>query len=251
LIALLPVPGLPLVAAGDDLAGLVLARLAATGQALATGDVVVVAQKIVSKAEGRLVDLATVTPGAEARDWSRRLGKDARLLQLILDESVRVVRHRAPGLIICEHRLGHVMANAGIDQSNVTGDDEHALLLPVDPDASARALRQALEAATGQRLGVIIADSFGRPWRVGVTGVAIGVSGLPAVIDRRGAPDIFGRPLRTTDIGIADEIASAASLLMGQADEACPVVVVRGLDLPFADAGMRGALRSPDEDLFR
>lgn len=243
--------GLPRVQPGDDLAALTLAALDRQRLALQPGDVLVYAQKIVSKAEGRIVDLASVEPSARAQELAVAVAKDARLVELILRESVRVVRHRTNVLIV-EHRLGYVMANAGIDQSNVDHDGtERALLLPENPDASAAALRTELAARSGVAVGVIVNDSFGRPWRRGAVGVALGCAGVAAVRDLRGTPDLYGRRLRVTDVGVADEIASAASMVMGQAGEGLPVVLVRGL----ADTGppqtAQALLRSPQEDLFR
>ena len=245
------VPGLPVVRAGDDLAALLLAGLERAGLALAAGDVVVVAQKVVSKSEGRMVDLATVTPSSRALELGVIVQKDPRLVELVLGESRRVVR-MAKDVLIVEHRLGFVMANAGVDQSNVAapGGGEFALLLPEDPDGSARRLRAALAERTGVAVGIVISDSFGRPWRVGTVGVAIGAAGLRSVLDLRGQPDLFGRQLKVTVVGHGDEIAAAASLVMGQAAEACPMVLVRGLagggDIPAA-----ALLRPPKEDLFR
>ncbi len=216
------------------------------------GDVIVVAQKIVSKAEGRTVDVATVTPSPAAEKLAAEIGKDPRLVEIVLSESRRVVRSR-PNLMIVEHRLGFVMANAGVDQSNVAPADgiQRALLLPVDPDASAEALRVKLSARFDVPLAVIISDSFGRAWRRGTVGVAIGAAGLPSLIDLRGQPDLFGRTLEVSIIGFADEIAAAASLLQGQAAEARPVVLVRGLDWSAPDAPARELLRPDSEDLFR
>lgn len=250
-LELTALPGLPLVNEGDDLATLVIEGLGRAGLHLQEGDVLVLAQKIVSKAEGRIVDLAAVTPSPEALALAGQVLKDPRLVELVLRESRRVVRAR-PHVLIVEHRLGLIMANAGIDQSNVEAEGrEMALLLPEDPDASAHALRARLHATCGAQIGVIINDSFGRPWRRGTTGVAIGAAGLPALADRRGAPDLFGRPLQVTEIGHADEIAAAASLLMGAADEGRPVVLVRGLDWT-APAGRAADLIRPEaEDLFR
>ena len=230
-----------MVRAGDDLAALVLTP----GVTPRSDDVLVLAQKIVSKAEGREVRLADVEPGARAEELARETGKDARVVELILQESVRVVRAR-PNLIIVQHRLGHTMANAGIDQSNVSEHgDERALLLPLDPDASAAAL--------SARLGcpVIISDSFGRAWRRGTVGVAIGCAGLPALVDLRGKPDLFGRELHVTLTGFADEIAAAAGLLMGQAAEGQPAVLVRGLRWTAAACPATELVRPAQEDLFR
>jgi coenzyme F420-0:L-glutamate ligase / coenzyme F420-1:gamma-L-glutamate ligase len=244
-VELLAVPGLPLVKAGDDLASLLSAALAGDCAPRA-GDVLVLAQKIVSKAEGRMVDLASVTPSPRAVALAAEVQKDPRLVELILSESVRVVRSR-PNVLIVEHRLGFVMANAGIDQSNVAPQDgvERALLLPRDPDGSAAALSARLG------LPVLIIDSFGRAWRKGTTGIAIGAAGLPSIIDMRGQADMFGRVLQVTMPAFADELAAAASLVMGQAAEGQPAVLVRGLTwtapvLPAADL-----IRASSEDLFR
>jgi len=240
-VSLTALPGLPMVQAGDDLAALLQAGLARVGSA--AGDVLAVAQKIVSKAEGRSIRLADVTPSPAARALAEETGKDPALVELILSESVRVVRAR-PNLIIVEHKLGFVMANAGIDQSNV-GDEGHALLLPVDPDASAAALSARLG------LPVVITDSFGRAWRRGTVGVAIGVAGLPAMLDLRGQPDLFGRELRVSITGFADEIAAAAGLVMGQGAEARPAVLVRGLAWEAPATPASALVRVGAEDLFR
>jgi coenzyme F420-0:L-glutamate ligase/coenzyme F420-1:gamma-L-glutamate ligase len=217
-----------------------------------TQDVVVIAQKIVSKAEGRTVELATVKPSARAVALAQEVQKDPRLVELILSESVRVVRSR-PNVLIVEHRLGYVMANAGIDQSNVGPTDgvERALLLPIDPDGTAERLRDQLTAHFGVALAVVITDSFGRAWRRGTAGIAIGAGGLPALLDLRGNPDLFGRALQVSISGFADEIASAASLVMGQGDEAQPVVLVRGLGWTAAANPAHELVRPASEDLFR
>jgi coenzyme F420-0:L-glutamate ligase / coenzyme F420-1:gamma-L-glutamate ligase len=245
------IPGFPMVQAGDDLASLIAEAVTAADMPLHNGDVVVVAQKIVSKAEGRTVDLATVTPTAEAVALAAKVEKDPRIVQVVLSESVRVVRSR-PNLMIMQHRLGFVMANAGVDQSNVAPADgvPRALLLPVDPDGSAETIRLALATRFGVKLGCIISDSFGRPWRRGTAGVAIGCAGLPSLIDLRGQPDLFGRTLEVSIIGFADEIAAAASLLQGQAAEGQPVIVVRGLTWSAPDASVADLVRPPEEDLF-
>jgi coenzyme F420-0:L-glutamate ligase/coenzyme F420-1:gamma-L-glutamate ligase len=249
-VQIVALPGMPMVRAGDDLAALIEAALARAGLRLQSQDVVVVAQKIVSKAEGRAVDLATVTPSARAVELAAEVQKDPRVVELILSESVRVVRAR-PGLLIMEHRLGFVMANAGVDHSNVAGQPEQALLLPRDPDGSAEALRARLSATAGVPLGVIINDSFGRAWRRGIVGIAIGAAGVPALIDLRGKPDLFGRALQVSISGFADEIAAAASLVMGQGDEGQPVALVRGLAWDAPDMPVAGTIRPPAEDLFR
>jgi coenzyme F420-0:L-glutamate ligase / coenzyme F420-1:gamma-L-glutamate ligase len=247
-LELLAVPGLPMVQPGDDLTALIADR----APPLHDRDVLVIAQKVVSKAEDRSVDLATVTPSARATELATEVGKDPRLVEVILSESTRVVRSR-PNLLIMQHRLGFVMANAGADHSNVARSDgiDRALLLPLDPDRSAAAIRAELEARFRVRLGVIISDSFGRPWRRGTVGVAIGSAGLPSLIDMRGRPDLFGRTLEVTVIGFADEIAAAAGLLQGQAAEAQPVVIVRGLTWTAPDAPVNELVRPPEEDLFR
>jgi coenzyme F420-0:L-glutamate ligase/coenzyme F420-1:gamma-L-glutamate ligase len=242
---------IPTVHAGDDLGALILAATELAGLQLQDGDVLVLAQKIVSKAENRRVRLADVPPSARAEALAAEAAKDPRLVELILRESAQVLRCR-PGVIIVEHRLGFVMANAGIDASNVEPPDgEFVLLLPENPDASAAALRQRLREATGADLGVIINDSFGRAWRLGTVGTAIGVAGLPGLADLRGQPDRAGRPLQTTEVGHADEIAAAASLLMGQAAEGRPVVHIRGLTYPRRDGAASELVRPPHLDLFR
>ena len=244
------VPGLPMIGAGDDLPALIMAAMARSGQELHHRDVVVIAQKIVSKAEGRTVDLADVVPSAQAVALANEVGKDPRLVEVVLSDSVKVVRSR-PNLMIMQHRLGFVMANAGVDQSNIAEADGHqrALLLPLDPDGSAEAVRLALRRHAD--VGVIISDSFGRPWRRGTTGVAIGSAGIPSVIDLRGQSDLFGRRLEVSIIGFADEIAAAASLLQGQAAEAQPVVIVRGLAWQAPDVPVADVIRPPEEDLFQ
>jgi len=245
------VHGLPLFGPGDDLASVIGEALAA-GDPLQDGDVVVVAQKIVSKVEGRAVLLSEVTPGETARAAAAASGKDAAVVELIERESVELMRVR-PGVVIARHRLGHVLANAGIDASNVPAEaGETALLWPVDPDASARALRLALEGRFGVKLAVVVSDSLGRAWRLGTTGSAIGCSGLKPLRDRRGEHDLFGRVLQATLIGVADEIAGAASLVMGEGDEGLPVAVVRGAIYDRDEtAGVGAMLRPLDEDMFR
>jgi coenzyme F420-0:L-glutamate ligase / coenzyme F420-1:gamma-L-glutamate ligase len=251
-IALTPLPDIPMVRPGDDLAGLLIAACARSALAPTDGDVVVVAQKIVSKAEGRYVDLANVRPSPRAQSLAAEVDKDPRLIEVILGESRRVVRHR-PGVLIVEHRLGFIMANAGVDRSNVdpAAGAEPVLLLPRDPDASAARLLERLTAHFRKRLGVIITDSWGRAWRRGTVGVALGAAGLPSLMDMRGRPDLFGHELRVTQTGFADEIASAASLLMGQADEARPVVLVRGLAWEAPASPAATLIRAAEEDLFR
>jgi coenzyme F420-0:L-glutamate ligase/coenzyme F420-1:gamma-L-glutamate ligase len=221
---------------------------------VADGDVVVIAQKIISKAEGRHVNLEVIAPSVAAIKLARRAEKDPRVVELILQESAEVLRVR-PGLIIVEHRLGFVCANAGIDHSNVTSPkgegDDWVLLLPENPDLSAEKIRASIVAASGQKIGVLIIDSHGRPWRLGTIGVAIGIAGLPGLVDLRGQDDLFGFRLQSTEVGVADELAGAASLLMGQAAEGTPVVHIRGLPYPLRDGRMVELLRPKDMDLFR
>lgn len=251
-VALLPIVGLPEVHPGDDLAALLLAALAEAALQLRPGDVLAVAQKIVSKAEGRLVKLADVTPGAEAERVAAEVDKDPRLVELILRESEAISRMRR-GVLIVRHRLGFTSANAGIDRSNVpqAPGEELVLLLPEEPDRSAAHLRAELAERAGVDVGVVITDSHGRPFRQGTAGVAIGVAGLPALWDRRGEPDRQGYLLQHTEVGLADEIAAAASLVMGQAAESVPAVLVRGLRLPPGDGRARDLYRPPDLDLYR
>ena len=226
-VEMLTLSGVPLVREGDDLAALIVEAVERVKLTPRDGDIFVVAQKIVSKAEGRMVDLSTIAPSARAIALAQRVEKDPRLVELILSQSVTIVLAK-PGMLLVEHRLGFVMPNAGVDQSNVDFADG-ALLLPVDPDASAEALRDRLSSRYRARLAVIINDSVSRPWRNGICGVAIGCAGLPVLNDLRGQTDLFGRTLRFTITGYADEIASAASLVMGQSDEGTPVAMMRGL----------------------
>jgi coenzyme F420-0:L-glutamate ligase/coenzyme F420-1:gamma-L-glutamate ligase len=251
-VTLTPLSGVKLVEPGDDLGAITVAALRGNGVVPEVGDVLVVAQKIVSKAEGRYVDVTTVQPSERAVALAAEVDKDPRFVEVVLSEAKRVVRHR-PGLLIVEHSLGFVMANAGIDHSNVAAPDggERVLLLPVDPDGSAHTLRQRLMDVFGVAIGIIISDSFGRPWRKGTVGVAIGAAGLPAFVDLRGHPDLFGRELLVTETGFADEIAAAAGLLMGQADEAIPIVLVRGLVWSTSDQPAAALVRPAEHDLFR
>ena len=251
-VTLTPLAGIPLVGEGDDVARLVGDAIDAAGIAPADFDVIVVTQKIVSKAQGRRVRLADVEPSPRAIELAASLDKDPRMVEVVLAESNAVVA-RGHGVLITEHRSGHVMANAGVDRSNVnhSGDDEAVLLLPLDPDASAAQLRHALEARFGCRLAVVISDSAGRAWRNGVVGLAIGAAGLPSLIDLRGAPDLFGEPLKVTLNGFADQIASAANLVAGEADEGTPAVHVRGLAWSDAPAPARALVREREFDLFR
>ncbi len=249
-LRLVALPGIPEVTPGASLVNLLLAALTSANQTLQAGDILVLAQKIVSKAEGRAVALASVTPSPRAHQIAAEANKDPRLVELMLRESHAVLRVK-PGIIITEHRLGFVMANAGIDQSNVPGGDDTALLLPQDPDASARALRGELGNKTDVDIGVLIIDSFGRAWRHGVTGIAIGVAGLPALVDLRGGKDREGRVLKVTQVAAADELAAAASLVMGQADDGVPAVLVRGFHYARRESSVQELIRPEVEDLFR
>jgi coenzyme F420-0:L-glutamate ligase/coenzyme F420-1:gamma-L-glutamate ligase len=249
-LTLTPLPGFPMVETGDDLGVMILEGLQKAGISLEDGDVLVLAQKIVSKAEGRKVDLRTIEPGPEALALAEETEKDPRLVEMILRESDHVVRKRL-GLIIVEHKRGFVCANAGIDHSNVAGSEDWVLLLPEDPDASAQALRSQLEETSGKRLGVSIIDSHGRAWRNGIVGITIGLSGLPGVVDRRGEQDIFGYEMRVTEVGAADELAAAASLVMGQVAEGTPVVHARGFPYALREAQLGELLRPKEKDMFR
>ena len=253
-LVLTPLPGIPLIRRGVDLVKVVLGAIDRAGLTMLDGDILVLAQKIVSKSEGRMVDLSTIEPSKYARDLAIQTGKDARLLELILQESNVVLRTRS-GVIIVEHRLGFVCANAGIDHSNVASDgsgtEEWVLLLPADPDATAQAFRQRFEAASEARLGVMIIDSHGRAWRQGTVGVAIGLAGMPGLVDLRGQQDLFGYKLRITQVGAADELAAAASLMMGQAAEGTPVIHARGFPYSLREATLGELLRQKEQDLFR
>lgn len=250
-LSLTALAGLPEIEAGDSLSALILAALDRGERVLCAGDVLVVAQKIVSKAEGRRVRLADVQPSAQALALAEQAQKDPRLMELVLSEAREVLRVK-PGVVIVEHRLGFVMANAGIDQSNLAPNEpESALLLPENPDASAEQLRADIAAARGVDVGVIINDSFGRAWRTGVTGVAIGVAGVPALVDMRGRTDRAGRVLKVTEIAAADELAAAASLVMGQAGEGLPVVLARGFPYALRAGSAAELVRPRAQDLFR
>lgn len=244
----------PLIRPGDDLARVALGSMHASGLEFADGDILILAQKIVSKAEGRQVALDGVTPGPAAAELAKQIGKDPRLVELILSESQEVVRTR-PNLIVVRHRLGLVLANAGIDLSNVGagegyGEGPQALLLPTDPDASASRLREAIHGATDKWVAVLVIDSLGRAWRMGTIGTAIGVAGMPALLDMRGWPDLNGRRLESSELGLADEIAAAASLAMGQAGEGRAMVLVRGLPAMAQTGNAADLIRPAQMDLF-
>ena len=251
-LALIALPGIPLVRPGDDLASILIAGIEAMGHAPQNRDVLVIAQKIVSKAEGRYRRLDEIAPGPRAQEIARQSHKDPRLIEVVLSESNEILRCRRD-VVITEHRLGFVMANAGVDQSNIDHEGaERVLLLPADPDGTCHELKRRLDAHFGVALGVIINDSFGRAWRNGVVGVALGAAGLPSLVDMVGEADLFGRTLRVTQIALADEIAAAASLVMGQAAERQPAVLVHGLDWgERTETSARALLRPKELDLFR
>jgi coenzyme F420-0:L-glutamate ligase/coenzyme F420-1:gamma-L-glutamate ligase len=251
---LIALEGFPMIQAGDHLPSLIETALLENQVSLQENDVLVIAQKIISKAEGRQVDLRDVTPSAEAIRLAEMVQKDPRVVELILQESTSVLRHR-PGLIVSEHKLGIVCANAGIDRSNVRQGDgpenESVLLLPEDPGKSAGEIRDHLEERLGCKIGILVIDSHGRAWREGTVGISIGFSGLPGIVDKVGDPDLFGYELKVTRIAAVDELAGAASLLMGQADEGLPVVHVRGFPYPLREGTFSELLRDVDKDLFR
>ncbi len=251
-LTLVALPGIPEVECGAPLVELLRSAVERAGKTLESGDVLVVAQKIVSKAEGRAVRLSGVTPSARALELAHIVEKDPRLVELMLRESRAVLRAKR-GVLIVEHRLGFVMASAGIDQSNVAGGhgEETALLLPEDPDRSARRIQEGVRNACGAEVGIVINDSFGRAWRNGVVGVAVGVAGIPALVDLRGRPDREGRPLRVTQVAAADELAAAASLIMGQSDEGYPAVLARGFPYARRASSVDELIRPCAEDLFR
>jgi coenzyme F420-0:L-glutamate ligase / coenzyme F420-1:gamma-L-glutamate ligase len=250
-LTLTALAGLPLIKPGDDLAALLIAALQRMRIVPQNKDIIVIAQKVVSKAEGRFVDLKSIVPSPRAIALAEEVNKDARLVEVILSESDEIIRKQRDILIVA-HRLGFIMANAGVDQSNVGGEgDEQVLLLPRDPDASAAALKTRLDREFGVDLGIVINDSFGRPWRYGVVGVTLGAAGLPVLGNMIGKPDLFGRKLRVTEIAVADEIAAAASLLMGQGAEGQPAVLLRGLDWDAPATAASVLLRPKQTDLFR
>ena len=242
MIELHPVVGLPEIEPGDDLAALIAERAD-----LADGDILVVAQKVVSKAEGRLRDMREITPSGQALEIAKRNGSDPRQVQAVLDESVRLVRTER--VIIAQTRHGYICANAGVDHSNVPGG-EILCLLPVDPDASAARLRDQLRERTRRTVAVIVSDTFGRAWRIGIQNVALGVAGMPAVVDYRGRDDDFGRTMLGTVVAVADELAGAAELAMGKTDRV-PAVIIRGYRAEGAPGTGHELIRPPEEDMFR
>jgi coenzyme F420-0:L-glutamate ligase/coenzyme F420-1:gamma-L-glutamate ligase len=238
---------LPLVKKGDDIPGLIITAVGGSGLEIEDGDIIVVTEKIVSKAQGRLLPLESVVPSRKAQDLARVTGKDPRLVELILGESREVVR-AGEGHLIVETRDGHILANAGIDQSNIPGG--FVKLPPLDPDGVAEEIRGEIMRRTGKRVGVVISDSVGRPFRSGSIGVAIGSSGLASLYDRRGEKDLYGRELEVTQVGVADCIASTANLVGGEAAEGIPVVLIRGLDFP-GEGRAADLVRPREQDLFR
>lgn len=254
MLTLVPLSGIPIIRQGDNLADIVLNSIQESNIALEDHDILVFAQKIVSKAEGRTINLASVTPSQRALELAQQTEKDPRLVELILRESNEILRTRL-GTIIVEHKLGFVCANAGIDHSNVAGmgntAEEWVLLLPAEPDRAAEMIRQKIESKTSKQVGVLIIDSHGRAWRNGTVGVAIGIAGLPGLQDLRGKPDLFGFTLRITQVGVADELAAAASLVMGQAAEGTPVIHVRGFPYSLREGSLKELIRPKEQDLFR
>lgn len=249
-LVLTTLPNIPLVERGNDLTRIILNALRDAAVELQDNDVIAIASKIVSKAEGRVIRLSQVIPSEVASELAAKTAKDPREVELMLQESSAIVRAR-PGLIVTRHRLGFVSANAGIDHSNVQeGADDHVLLLPLAPDASAQKIRAEIQAETGHQVAVIIADSHGRPHRLGTVGIAIGSAGLPALEDWRGRQDLFGYELKYTDIGLADMLASAAMLLFGQAREGTPVVHVRGATWNGPAGTAHDLVRPPELDMF-
>jgi len=253
LLSLTPLQNIPLIRQNDNLADILLKSLQETNIELHDDDILVLAQKIVSKSEGRMVNLATVTPSDRALDLAEKSKKDPRIVELTLQESNEILRVRV-GTIIVEHKLGFVCANAGIDHSNVAGDgnkEEYVLLLPENPDQSARTIREQIKQKTGITTGVMIIDSHGRAWRNGTVGICIGLSGIPALVDERGWKDLFGYTLQITVVGVADELAAAASLVMGQAAEGIPAVHVRGFPYPLGEGSLKELIRPKEQDMFR
>ena len=254
MLTLTPLLNIPLIRHDDNLADILVNALQDTNIALQDNDILVLAQKIVSKAEGRMVNLATVTPSKQAIDLAQKADKDARVVELMLQESKEILRVHS-GTIIVEHKLGFICANAGIDHSNVAGvgdtNEEYVLLLPENTDKSAAEIRTKIESATNKKIGVLIIDSHGRAWRNGTVGIAIGISGIPGLVDLRGDKDLFGYTLRVTQVGAGDELAAAASLIMGQAAEGTPVVHVRGFPYKLRESALKELIRPKDQDLFR
>lgn len=247
-IHIIPLSGLPLIESGDDLAELLLDAIKSSGLRLLDKDVLVVTHKIVSKAEGRMIRSSEIVPSAAARKIAEEIEMDPYQVQLVLDESVRVVRKRK-GLIITQHKNGWICANAGVDFSNAP--DDYYVRLPLNPDHSAHKIRQGLEQYFGAKIGVVISDSHGRPFRLGVSGVALGVSGLPGLVDRTGETDLYGYKLKNTQVALADLIDNAALLVMGESNEGIPAALIRGLLFEGRDGSGRELIRPDEMDLFR
>ncbi len=252
-LSIIPVKGLPDIHAGDDISEIIIYNARSHNIHICSSDILIITQKIISKSEGRMVDLRTIKPSLNAKRISRITQKNPELIQLILDESKKVLRIRK-GLIIVRHKLGFVCANAGIDHSNTVQGEESrhfVLLLPEDPDKSARNIQTKIEAQTGCKVGVLIIDSHGRAWRNGTVGATIGIAGVPGIVDMRGKFDLYGYKLRATIIAAADELAAAASLVMGQADESIPCVIARGFPYPLRESNLQELIRSEKNDLFK
>lgn len=249
-----PLFGIPEIHPGDPLDEIILEASSRQGVVPEDGDIYILAQKVVSKAENRFFNYAKLEVSEQAAEIAKQCGKDPQFVELVLSEAKSVVRV-APGLLIVEHKSGFISANAGIDHSNVkkqTGEQgKWALLLPKNADESAEGYRSALQTKTGKNLGVLIIDSHGRPWRYGTVGITIGIAGVPALVDMRGKTDLYGRILEATVIAAADEVAAGASLVMGQTDEAIPIVHVRGFPYPLGEGKLRDMIRSKENDLFR
>lgn len=246
--------GIAMIAPGDDLVEIIMEALTEQKLNLIDGDILVIAQKIISKSEGRLVNLSEIEPSQEALELAEKCEKSAALMELVISESHKILRTR-PGTVIVEHKLGFVCANAGIDRSNVageaSGEEEWVLLLPKDPDASAENIRRRIQGMTRVDVGVLIIDSHGRAWRLGTVGVAIGMAGVPGLVDLRGNLDLMGYELKITQVGAADELAASASLVMGQGAEGTPVIHVRGFPYSLRESGLKELIRPKDKDLFR
>jgi coenzyme F420-0:L-glutamate ligase / coenzyme F420-1:gamma-L-glutamate ligase len=254
-LSLTPIPGIPLIKPGDNLADILVRATREVKLKPRNGDIWILAQKIVSKAENRLVNLNQITPSSRAFEIANRTRKDPRFVELVLRESKEILRQK-PGALIVEHNCGFICANAGIDHSNVEGleqgsSDDWVLLLPEDSDRSASQIRTRLQEIYKMRFGVLIIDSHGRAWRNGTVGATIGISGLPGLVDLRGKADMFGYKLQITQVGVADELAAAASLVMGQADERTPVVLARGFPYTLREGSISELIREREEDLFR
>lgn len=249
-VSIIPLQDIPLVQPGDDIAQLVWSAAMKANVAITDGDILVLAQKIISKSENAYVNLASVVPSTKARELAVLCGKDERLMQVILDEAADIIRVSS-GVVIAEHRSGFLMANAGIDASNVENGDDRVLKLPQDADESAKRVSNGLSSLVGTRIPVLINDSWGRPWRQGSVGHCVGLYGFPAVWDRRGEEDLFGRPLKATQIGLGDEIAAAASLVMGAAGEGIPAIILRGFTVPTGVGKAADLIRPHNENLFR